>query len=64
MSWTEATMDEGVGSRMGALRFVTGALRRIRIRSKAKKLMWMEGMVAMPRRSVARKMEEMFPGQD
>jgi hypothetical protein len=63
MNWAEA-MDGGVDSRQAANRFVTGALRRIRIRTKVKELMWMEGMVATSQRSVTREMEEMFPSQD
>ena len=63
MDWAEA-LDDGVESRQAANRFVTGALRRIRIRTKVKELMWMEGMLAMPRRCVAGKTEEMFPNQD
>jgi len=58
MNWAEA-MDGGVDSRLAANRFVTGALRRIRIRSKVKKLMWKEGMVAMAARPHAREMEEL-----
>jgi len=53
-------MDEDVDSRLAAKRFVTGALRRIRIRTKTKELMWMEMMVAMAPRSVAREMEERY----
>jgi hypothetical protein len=63
MDWVEAS-DGGVDSRQAAIRFVTGALRRFRIRSKMKKLMWMGGLIAMPQRSVARKLEEMYPNQD
>jgi hypothetical protein len=62
MKWADAMI--GSDSRQSADRFVSGALRRIRIRSKLKKLMWMEGMLATPRRSVARELEERFPSQD
>ena len=58
MHWAEA-MEGGVDSRLAANRFVTGALRRIRIRSKLQKLMWLEGTAAMAQRSHAREMEEM-----
>jgi|HubBroStandDraft_1064217.scaffolds.fasta_scaffold847393_1 hypothetical protein len=58
MKWAEA-LDGGVDSRQAANRFVTGALRRIRIRTKLSKLEWLEetGM----QRSIAREMEEMVP---
>jgi len=59
MNWAEA-LDGGVDSRQAANRFITGALRRIRIRRKLGKLEWMEGTVAMAQRSVAREMEEWF----
>ena len=59
MNWAEA-LDGGVDSRQAANRFVTGALRRIRIRTKLSKLEWLEGMVPA-QRSVAREMEEMVP---
>jgi len=58
MNWAEA-MEGGVDSRLAANRFVTGALQRIRIRTKLSKLMWLEGTVAMAQRSHAREMEEM-----
>jgi hypothetical protein len=63
MNWAEA-LDEGVDSRQAANRFITGALRRIRIRTKLGKLEWMEGTVAMAQRSIAREMEEMVPTGD
>lgn len=63
MNWAEA-LEGGVDSKLAANRFVSGALRRIRIRTKLKKLMWMEGAVAMAQRSVAREMEEMVPSRD
>jgi hypothetical protein len=58
MKWAEA-LDGGVDSRQAANRFVTSALRRIRIRAKLSKLEWLEetGM----QRSIAREMEEMGP---
>jgi hypothetical protein len=58
MKWAEA-LDGGVDSRQAANRFVTGALRRIRIRTKLSKLEWLEG--TMTPRSIAREMEEMVP---
>jgi hypothetical protein len=58
MKWAEA-LDGGVDSRQAANRFVTGALRRIRIRSKLSKLEWLEETVTQ--RSIAREMEEMVP---
>jgi hypothetical protein len=63
MNWAEA-LDGGVDSRQAANRFIMGALRRIRMRSKLRKLRWMEGKVATARRSIAREMEEMFPTGD
>jgi len=57
MNWAEAAMDDAVDSRLAAYRFVTGALRRIRIRTRVKQLMWME---AMSPRQVVREMEEGF----
>ena len=63
MKWAEA-LDGGVDSRQAANRFVTGALRRIRIRAKLKELMWVEGTVAISQRSVAREMEEMVATGD
>jgi len=64
MTFAELAMNGSVFSKPTAIRFVSGALSRIRSRSKTKKLMWMEGMLATPRRSVAREMEEMFPTRD
>jgi hypothetical protein len=62
MTWVEAAMEGDVDfSRLAANRFVTGALRRIRVRTKLQKLMWMQGMVPMASRSVTREMEEMYP---
>jgi hypothetical protein len=58
MDWAEA-LEGGVDSRLAANRFVTGALRRIRIRTKLQKLLWREGTVAMVSRSHAREMEEL-----
>jgi len=55
MNWAEAAMDDDVDSRLAAYRFVTGALRRIRVRTKVEKLMWMEAMSPRP---VVREMEE------
>ena len=59
MKWAEA-LDGGVDSRQAAKRFVTGALRRIRIRAKLSKLEWLEGTVRA-QRPVARETEEMVP---
>jgi hypothetical protein len=42
MKWGEAAMDGGADSRLAADRFVTGALRRIRIRTEIEKLRWRE----------------------
>lgn len=62
MKWAEAyTITSPENS---AQRFVAGALRRIRIRSKVRKLMWMEGFIERPRRAVARELEELWPAQD
>ena len=58
MNWAEA-LEGGVDSRLAANRFLTGALRRIRIRARMKKLLWKEGLVAMAVRSDAREMEEL-----
>jgi hypothetical protein len=55
MSWGNTAMDGAGNSRLAADRFVTGALRRIRIRAKVKKLRWMEATI---QRSSAREMEE------
>ena len=57
-------MDGGDVSKLAANRFVTGALRRIRIRSKLAKLAWMEGSVAMAQRSHACELEESGPTGD
>ena len=57
MNGAEA-LDGGVDSWQAANRFVTGALRRIRIRTKLSKLEWLEGTVRA-QRSLARETEEM-----
>jgi hypothetical protein len=57
MNWSEAAMDDAVDSRLAADRFVTGALRRIRVRTKLEQLMWMEAKSPRP---VVREMEERF----
>ncbi len=57
-------MEGGVDAKLAANRFVTGALRRIRIRTRLKELAWLEGSVAMASRSHAREMEEMVPTGD
>jgi hypothetical protein len=63
MNWAEA-VEGGDDSRLAANRFVTGALRRIRIRTTLRKLMWLEGTVAMAQRSHGSEMEEMVPTGD
>lgn len=62
MNWAEAAVARqrdvtggGADSRLAAYRFVTGALRRIRIRTKVNELRWME---AGAQRPVAREMRE------
>jgi hypothetical protein len=62
MKWAEVYGITSPDS--SAERFVAGALRRIRVRSKVKKLMWMEGFIERPRRAVARELEELWPSQD
>jgi len=57
-------MEGGVDAKLAANRFVTGALRRIRIRTRLNELAWLEGSVAMASRSHAREMEEMVPTGD
>jgi hypothetical protein len=62
MKWAEAYPN--LSSQSSAQRFVAGALRRIRIRSRVRKLMWMEGFIEHPRRAVARELEELWPARD
>jgi hypothetical protein len=64
MKWAGMTDCDASESIQSANRFVSGALRRIRIRAKVKKLNWMEGMVAMPQPALAHEMEELFPSRD
>ena len=64
MNWAGEADCAASDSMQSASRFVSGALRRIRIRARVKELNWMEGMVAIPRRVQAREMEELFPSRD
>jgi len=59
MTWAQAIPQ--TDSKQAAERFVFGALRRIRIRSRVRKLAWKDGIIATPRRSVARELEELYP---
>jgi len=64
MKWAGERGCGASDSMQSAYRFVSGALRRIRIRARVKELNWMEGMVALPRHALAREMEELFPSRD
>lgn len=59
--WSAQTLEMSSESKQAADRFVSGALRRLRIRSRLSKLLWEEELCSRPKRSIARELQEMWP---
>ncbi len=59
--WSAQTLNTRSDSREAADRFVSGALRRLRLRSRLSKLLWEEELCFRPKRSIAREIQELWP---
>ncbi len=62
--WSAQSFESPSDSKAAADRFVQGALRRLRIRSRLSKLLWEEELCSRPKRSIGRELQELWPSLD